>query len=305
MIRELSLRLVRFAIALAFNPASQWTRLARAAEEAGFAAVVVSDHLVYPGDLRSRYPYTADGTPRWEAATAWPDPLIAVGAMAGATERLEFITSVYLLGLRHPVVAAKQVATASVFAAGRLVLGVGAGWMREEFELLGQPFSQRGRRLEESVAVMRKLWAGGMVEHHGEFYDFAPIQMSPLPARPVPIWGGGTSDAALRRAATRFDGWASEIQTRAEIRAITARLRAWRGDSPLAEEPFGICAAVKDAFSPDHFVELAELGVTRLITVPWLFYGVTDDDLDRKLEGIRRFGEEVIAPGGWGPSAPE
>jgi len=113
---ELSLRAVRFAIALAFNPARQWIPLARAAERAGFEAMVVSDHLVYPGELRSAYPYTEDGKPRWQEETAWPDPLIAVGALAGATERLRFITSIYILPLRHPVVAAKQVATASVFS---------------------------------------------------------------------------------------------------------------------------------------------------------------------------------------------
>ncbi len=295
MWRELSLRAVRFAIALAFNPARQWIPLAQAAEQAGFESVVVSDHLIYPGELRSPYPYTDDGRPRWERATAWPDPLIAVGALAGATARLRFITSIYVLTLRHPVVAAKQVATASVFSGGRLTLGVGAGWMREEFALLGQPFAGRGRRLEEAVEVMRKLWAGGMIEHHGEFYDFAPLEMSPVPDEPVPIWGGGTSDAALRRAATRFDGWASEIQTRAEIREITAKLRAWRQDSLLAGEPFGICAAVKDAYTPEHYAEMAELGVSQLITVPWLFYGTTGDDLEAKLDGIRRFGDEVIA----------
>ena len=104
---------MEFALALAFNPASQWIPLARAAEQAGFGSVVVSDHLVYPGELKSAYPYTDDGQPRWERSTAWPDPLIAIGAMAGATERLRFVTSIYILTLRHPVVAAKQAATAA------------------------------------------------------------------------------------------------------------------------------------------------------------------------------------------------
>jgi alkanesulfonate monooxygenase SsuD/methylene tetrahydromethanopterin reductase-like flavin-dependent oxidoreductase (luciferase family) len=136
-----------------------------------------------------------------------------------------------------------------------------------------------------------------MVEHHGEFYDFAPLQLSPVPDAPVPIWGGGSSEPALRRAATRFDGWASEIQTRAELAEIASRLRAWRDDSPRAGRPFGICAAAKDAFEPEHYAELAELGVTQLITVPWLFYGASGDELGPKLEGIQRFGEEVIAAG--------
>jgi len=213
-----------FSIALAFNRPEQWVPLARAADEAGFHSVVVSDHLIYPGDLKSPYPYTSNGQPRWERDTAWPDPMIAIGAMAAVTARLRFITSIYLLPLRHPVVAAKQATTVDVLSGGRLVLGIGAGWMREEFELLGVPFEKRGRRLEECVAVLRKLFAGGDVEHHGEFYDFDALRMSPLPKAPVPIWGGGTSEAALRRAATLLDGWVSEINTRDEIRTIAEHL---------------------------------------------------------------------------------
>ena len=289
------MRRVRFSIPLAFNPASQWTRLARTAEEAGFHSVVVSDHLVYPGNLRTPYPYTSDGKPRWDETASWPDPLIAVAALASATERLHLVTSIYILPLRHPVIAAKQVATASIFSGGRLTLGIGAGWMREEFEVLGQPFARRGRRLEEAVLVMQKLWTGCMVEHHGEFFDFEPIRMSPAPEFPVPIWGGGTSEPALRRAATRLDGWISEIQTREEIRATTSKLRRWRADSPLAGRPFGISAAVKDAFSPDHYREMEAQGVTQLVTVPWLSYRAVGDDLEQKCDAIRRFGDEVVA----------
>ena len=112
---------MRFAIALAFNSADQWVPLARAADGAGFDSVVVSDHLVYPGDLKSAYPYTDTGEPRWDSQTAWPDPMIAIGAMAGATERLRFITAIYIVTLRHPVVAAKQVATADAFSDGRVL----------------------------------------------------------------------------------------------------------------------------------------------------------------------------------------
>ncbi len=143
--------------------------------------------------------------------------------------------------------------------------------------------------------MMRKLWTGEMVEHHGEFYDFEPIRMSPCPESPIPIWGGGTSEPALRRAATLLDGWISEIQTREEIRTIAAKLRRWRADSPLSGQPFGICAAVQDAFTPDHYREMEELGVTELISVPWLSYRELGDDIESKCDAIRRFGEEVVA----------
>jgi probable F420-dependent oxidoreductase len=256
--------------------------------------VIVSDHLIYPEKLETPYPYTRSGNPRWQPETAWPDPLIAIGAMAGATERLRFITSIYLLGLRHPVEAAKQIATACVMSGDRVTLAVGAGWMREEFDLLGVPFEERGRRLDESIDVVRKLWRGGVVEHHGEHYDFDGLRIAPVPKAKVPIWGGGTSAPALRRAATRLDGWASEIQSRDEMRAIVARLHAMRAESDLAGEPFGICGALREGFTHDDFREMADLGVTQQIVVPWLLYGMTEDDLGKKIDGIRRFADEHI-----------
>ncbi|MBW2230928.1 MAG: TIGR03619 family F420-dependent LLM class oxidoreductase [Deltaproteobacteria bacterium] len=284
-----------FCIAVAYNDPTHLTQIARTAEEAGFGAVVVSDHVVYPERLETPYPYTADGAPRWQADTPWPDPFVAIGAMSAVTRHLRFICSILVLPLRHPVLAAKTIATAAVMSQGRLTVGVGAGWMREEFEVLGQPFAGRGRRLVEAIEVMRTLWRGGMVEHHGEHYDFGPVQMSPVPADPIPIYGGGVSDVALRRAARLFDGWASEIQTSAELETIIARLRAHRADSELANRPLGICAALRDAYDLDGYRRMADLGVTEGITVPWLFYGADTNSCQQKCDGIRRFGDEVIA----------
>jgi probable F420-dependent oxidoreductase len=286
---------MKFCLPLAFVSTDQWAPLARTAEAAGFEALILSDHLFYPNQLQTPYPYTPDGRPLWEPSTAWPDPLIAIGALSGVTEKLRFITAVYLLPLRHPVAAAKAIATAAVFARDRLTLGIGAGWMREEFEVVGSPFERRGARLEESLEVIKKLWAGGAVEHHGEFYDFDALEISPVPAERVPVWGGGTSDLALRRAGSRFDGWTSQIQTTAELHEFVPRLQAARRDSPLAEEPFDICAAVSDAFALEHYEGLGELGVTHMITVPWLLYGVREDDLKKRCDALKRFGDDVIA----------
>ena len=177
----------------------------------------------------------------------------------------------------------------------RLILGVGAGWMREEFDLVGQAFETRGRRLDESIDVLRSLLGGGMVEHHGDFYDFDPVQMSPVPDRALPIYGGGVSNAALRRAATLCDGWASEIQTCEELDAILERLRGYRAESARADQPFGVCAALRDVFDLDGYRAMAERGVTELITVPWLFYGDGSQTLAQKCDGIRRFADEVIS----------
>jgi len=286
---------MQFCIPLAFNPTEQWGALAAAAEEAGFAGLIVSDHLVYPEPLQTPYPYTVDGKPPWEPTTDWPDPLVAIGALSPVTARIRFITSIYILTLRHPVAAAKLIASADVFSKGRVTLGIGPGWMREEFELLGESFEGRGTRMEEEVQILRKLWSGGVVEHHGRHYDFDGLQSYPLPVGPVPMWGGGMSDVALRRAARMLDGWVSQILSTAEVRELVPRLLAHRRDSERADRPFEVCCAVQDAFTLDSYAELGELGVTHMITVPWMLYGGSrDPDVEQKCAALRRFGDEVI-----------
>ncbi len=293
---------VDFAIAVAYNDPSHLTKIAAAAEEAGFGAIVISDHVIYPGQLETPYPYTANGQPRWQPDTPWPDPFVAVAAMAAVTQRLRFITSIYVLPLRHPLLAAKTISTASILAGGRLTVGVGAGWMREEFDLVGVPFKGRGRRMEESLVAMRTLWQGGMVEHHGEFYDFGPVQMSPVPSQVIPVYGGGTSEVALRRAARLCDGWASEIQTTTQLTDILARLERYRNEAHRGEERFGICAAMRDVYDLDGYRRMRDMGVSELITVPWLFYDTDENSCQQKCDGIRRFADEVISKMGAGPA---
>jgi probable F420-dependent oxidoreductase len=287
---------VKFVCSLAFQPPLELLELARAAEGAGFEAVAVSDHVVHPRKIATPYPYTADGAPRWQPFTPWPDPWVAIGAMAAVTERLRFLTSIYVLPLRNPFAVAKAVGTAAVLSRNRVILGVGAGWMREEFALLEQPFEGRGRRMDEMIEVLRRLWAGGFVEHRGECYAFDPLEMSPVPSEPVPIFVGGLSPAALRRAARRGDGWVSDLHTTEELRAIVATLARQRADSERAGRPFAVVAAVKDAFTPDGYRRAADAGVTHLQTMPWLFYPGAGDSLAAKCDGIRRFGDEVLEP---------
>lgn len=285
---------MKFCIALAYNEPLELPELTRAAEDCGFGAVLLSDHLVYPAELRTPYPYTEDGRPRWAPETPWPDPFVMVGALAAVTSRIEFITSVFVLPLRHPVLAAKSIATAAVLAEGRLVLGIGAGWMREEFEVLGQRFTDRGRRMDEALEVMRKLWSGEVVAHEGEFYRFDALRMRPAPREPIRVWAGGHAEAALRRATHSCDGWLSEVQRAEEMPGILERLRVLRASSPRRDAPFSVCAAVQNAVGLDAYRGIRDLGVTHLITVPWLFYG-RGQSLEEKREGIRRFADDVLA----------
>jgi probable F420-dependent oxidoreductase len=284
---------MKFAVSMAFGPPLHACELARAADASGWDFLLVSDHIVHPATIASPYPYTEDGKPRWDAPTPWPDPWVSIGAMAAVTTRIRFCTGIYVLPLRNPFAVAKAVGTAAVLSNDRVTLGIGVGWMKEEFDLLEQRFDARGRRADEMIEVMRKLWSGQVVEHHGEFYDFAPLSMTPAPTLRIPIVVGGLSDAAMRRAA-RNDGWISDLHTAAELREIAARLAREREKLGRAGEPFEIIAACSDAYDADGYRRLADAGVTCLQTMPWLFYGAKLDDLRGKTDAIRRFAEDVF-----------
>ncbi len=286
---------MKWVMSVAFTDPSQYAPLARAAEQAGFSALALSDHVVHPEKIETPYPYTPDGAPRWQPFTAWPDPWVTAAHLAAVTSQLRFVTSIYVLAMRNPLLAAKQIGTAAVLSGGRIDLGVGVGWMKDEFDVCGAPFEQRGRRMDEAIEVLRKVWRGGWVEHHGEHFSFPRLEMSPVPPAPIPIWSGGLSKPALRRATRVCDGWISDLHTIEELRGILAELRALRADSPRSGEPFAVLASCKDAFTLDAYKRLQDLGVTHIQTMPWFFYGGPTEDLAKRVEGIRRFGEDVIA----------
>jgi probable F420-dependent oxidoreductase len=285
---------MKFCASLAFSDPRHFCELAMTADRTGWEALIVSDHVVHPKTIDSPYPYTADSQPRWEAPAPWPDPWVAISAMAAVTERLRFMTGVYVLPMRNPFVVAKALGTLAVMSEYRVCLGFGVGWMKEEFDLLEQDFRNRGKRADEMVEVIRKLWCGGMVEHHGAFYDFDPVQMSPAVEGPVPILVGGLSEPALRRAARIGDGWISDIHSTVELRAIVAKLKAYRSEAGRDAEPFAVIAAAKDAFDIDGFKRLEDAGVTHLQTMPWALYGGSGESLTEKKAGLERFAEDVI-----------
>jgi len=286
---------MKFCASLSFAPIEELAELAQTADECGWEMLALSDHMIQPAEIRSRYPYTEDGSPRHSAFTPWPDPWVAIGYMAALTQRVRFYTSVYVLPMRNPFQVAKAVGTASLLSRERVALGIGMGWMREEIELMEQSFRNRGRRANEMIDVMRKLWGGGWVEHHGEFYDFDRLEMSPVPRAPIPIYVGGVSEPALRRAARQGDGWISDLHSTAEIAELIARLRAYRVEYGRASEPLEILVSANDAFGLDGYRRLADLGATHVLTMPWFFYGGPTESLADKQVGLRRFADDVIA----------
>lgn len=184
------------------------TTMARRLEAAGFESVWVSDHVVMSSQIDSRYPYAEDGAVKWDTEDPWYDAIIALAMAAAVTTAVEMGTAVLVLPQRQPVILAKQIASIDRLSGGRFVLGVGAGWMEEEFDALATPFDTRGPRTDEWIDLVRACWTGHPDEFHGEHYDLpAGVVCQPTPARPVPILVGGTTKAALSRAARLGDGW--------------------------------------------------------------------------------------------------
>jgi probable F420-dependent oxidoreductase len=277
--------------AVAFLPTDELLELARAAEDAGFHGIMVSDHVFYPQDLSGGYPYTPTGMPIFPPESPWPDSYCLISAMAAVTTRLRFSNSVYIAGMRDIWTVARTVGTAAVISKDRVALGVGAGWMREEFEAFGVDFASRGRRLDEMITALRTLWQPGWVEHHGEFFDFGPLRMDPAPSQPVPIWCGGISKPALRRATELCDGFIGE-GARAVDEAIqwAKKVRDQRAAGPRADIPFEVVMAVGEPPTPEVVGRLEEVGVTGLITAPWML----GDTPKARLAAVEEFGRTYI-----------
>jgi len=285
---------VKFVVSAAFNDPDHLLEVARCADECGYEALSFPDHVVHPERLDTPYPYTEDGSRRWEAFTPWVDPWVSIGACAAVTQRLRFTNNVFVLAMRNPFLAAKSVSTAAVLSGGRVTLTLGVGWSNVEYSLMGQDFRTRGKRTDEMIELLRKLWTGEMITHEGRFYRCDALEMNPKPPERIPIWVGGISDPALRRAA-RNDGWLSDLQTSAEIRDCIERVRAHRAELGREAEPLDVMASASDAFTLDGYAALAEAGVTHVLTLPWVFYHGDTQDLEAKKDGMRRFAEEVIA----------
>ncbi|MFJ5777646.1 TIGR03619 family F420-dependent LLM class oxidoreductase [Streptomyces sp. NPDC093094] len=201
--------------------------VARAADAAGFAYVAVCDHVAVPRRLAAAM------------STVWYDPVATLAFLAAHTRTVRLLSHVAVVGLRHPLLTAKQYATLDRLAGGRLVLGVGAGHVREEFEALGVDFARRGAVLDETIDALRAaLGPEEFPEHHGKLYDFGGLGQRPRPVQPrVPLWVGGSSDAAVRRAALRGDGWLPQGDPRERLAERITRIRRLREEAGIGE-PF-------------------------------------------------------------------
>jgi len=240
---------------------------AQAAEESGCDSLWVPEHLIWPAELSSPYPYRSDGGPPVPSDVLLYDPWVLLGAVATATTRIKLGTCVYVLPLRDPLVTARAVATLDVMSAGRAVLGAGLGWMREEFEAVGIDFKSRGERCDEIVPVLRSLWSQELTSASGKHINFAPLYMNPKPPQgaALPIVFGGESNAALRRAARLGDGWLGTWHDVDSTRAVTRRLEELLVTHGRAGESFEITVMISPRIMSSELIEqLWEAGADRI-----------------------------------------
>jgi probable F420-dependent oxidoreductase len=289
---------MKYTVSIAMGPIDQLLELAKTAEELGFDAIALPDSLFYMEKQSADYPYTPDGSRMWGPDTPWVDPLIAAGAMGAVTSTLRFYTNVLKLGSRNPLLLARQVASVANLTGNRFGFGVGIGWAPEEFEWCGVPYKRRGARVDEMIDVIKLVLDGGMVEFHGDFYDFDRLQMSPAPSESVPFYVGGHTDVALKRAARVGDGWTSAMMKAEQLAETIRTLNKYREEFGRADSPFEFQAVCIDKFGVDGHRELAESGVTDNIVIPWLMDGFGfDASLKDKQDSMKRFADTYIHSG--------
>ena len=265
---------------------------ARAAETAGFESIWTVEHVVVPSGYTSVYPYDPSGKMPGREVAPIPDPLIWLTWMGAVTTRIKLATGILILPQRNPVVLAKEVATLDRMSGGRVLLGVGIGWLREEFEAIGVPFERRGARTDDYVAALRALWTQDKASHDGEFVRFRDCILRPRPVQaPVPIHVGGTSDAAARRAGRLGDGFFPAKGSHAELARsfdLVRRTAVEHGRDPDAIE---MTTGGDGAVGPgalDEVKVLADIGTHRVILPSFFFWQDTAD-------ALARYGDEVIA----------
>jgi len=297
---------MRFHQSVAFLETDQLLELCRATDGMGYAGMTISDHIFFPRELLSRYTYSPyeDGSPIWSPEANWPDSWCLISALAAVSTNLVFTTSVYIAPARDLYTVAKLVSTADVISQGRVRLGVGVGWCKEEFVATGQEFHDRGRRLDDMIPALRAMWRGGWVEYHGPVYDVPAMQMNPAPSGPIPIYGGGHSEPAFARTARLCDGWlGGNAYTQDEAVHYLGRLRehlAAEGREGEIGNGFAIYLAFAEKADVDLYRRVEDLGVTDVICAPWMIADMSQQrdyrsQLDAKIRATEDFANDVIA----------
>jgi probable F420-dependent oxidoreductase len=282
---------VRFGVALGrVNPAL-FCSVTEEADRLGFESVWLPEHLVFPMAMAGS-PHPGENAPPVDPRTPVFDAFAYLSFLAGRTTRVRLASHVYNLALRHPFAAARAVQTLDVVSGGRALVGIGAGWLASEWQAAELDFTSRGRRLDEALAVCRRLWSEDTVEHHGEFFSFGPVAFEPKPVQQPwpPVHVGGESPAALRRAARVGEGWVGMGHTPDSAAPLVATLRRLRDDAGRSHLPFEVSVGGV-VETDDDLARWEGAGVDRLIVAPW----ARSRDA---VEGLRRFADRWLSSRG-------
>ena len=286
---------MKFCNMLSFIENEQLIDSAVFSEEIGFDSISVSDHIVLPEVIDSWYPDTPDGKPFFTATTDWtfPEPWVTLAMMAQATSRVQLMQSIYILAARHPIEVAKATGTLSVLSGNRLALCCAVGWMKEEFDVYGVDFHTRGRRTDEAIAVLRKIWSGEIVEHHGEFFDFPRLRILPQPGN-MRVYVSGPADRVIKRAATIGDGWMSRMSKVEDMPPSLDKLKGHLRAAGRENDPFEVIMVVESPWGLDDVKRAEDLGITQMILLPAFFALRAKSSFDEKRRYWEGFAQNVI-----------
>ena len=285
---------MRFSYQVGMCDPGHYLPLAKAAEAAGFHGITVPDSICYPKESISKYPYNADGSRDFLETEPFIESLIAVTAMAAATEHIRFATFVYKFAIRQAAVVAKQVQSINVLSGNRFDFGVGISPWQEDFAVTQTPFEQRGKRLDEQIEIFRGLETGDYFGYEGDIHTLPANRMNPVPSNPTPILVGGHAEPALRRAA-RNDGWMCAGASLDDLRGYMAKLKAYREEFGTADQPFRVFTTGQDAFTREGIEELETIGITDVIIAFRNVYArEPDHDLDTKIKQLQWYAGEFI-----------
>lgn len=274
-----------------------YPEVAQTLEQNGFESIWIPEHLVFPAEMPPTYPYSDTGYPPVTSDTPSYDPWVILSYLGAATEKIRLATNIFILPLRHPLQTARSVVTVDRVSGGRVTLGIGVGWLEDEFDYLGLRFADRGRRTDAAIKTIRRLWTEDVIEVHDEHFDFGPVKFNPKPLQKpcIPIEVGGASKAALRRAGALGDGWIEiGAENLEDFRSKLAVVEAARREAGRTG-PFEVTASAALAGSGGDYKSLAEAGATRVITAPRPRPGdfrITPAEIG---DWAKRFADEVIS----------
>jgi probable F420-dependent oxidoreductase len=288
---------MRFSYAEAMTDAAYYAPLAQAAEAAGYTSMTVADSLIYPEESDSRYPYTDTGDREFLEGKEFIEATILCAHLFAVTSTLRLTPFVIKLPIRPPVLFAKQVSSLAFLSGNRLGLGIGLSPWPEDFTALGVPWEKRGKRMDECIDIIRGLNTGEFFSYDGEFFHVDSMKQTPGVSQPVPLLVGGHSDAALKRAVLKGDGWMHAGGDGEELDRLLARLAEIRRAEGDTREDFEVHVISYDAYDLDGIRRLEDKGVTDCIVgfrVPYI-KGPDTEPLQTKIDHLDRYAESIIS----------